>query len=74
VLPIRARFTFANGTTEDMRYPAEVWSANSTRYMRRYEFVGRTVRQIELDPELRLVDINRTNNRWSSRGTGQRVP
>jgi len=74
VLPIRARFTFTDGTTEDMWYPAEMWSTNSTRYMRRYEFVDRTVLQIELDPELRLVDINSTNNQWPSRATDQRVP
>jgi hypothetical protein len=50
VLPIRARFTFGDGTTEDFRYPAEVWSTNTTRYLRRYTF----------------IDIDRSNNVWTA--------
>jgi hypothetical protein len=66
VLPIRARFTFSDGTTEDFRYPAEVWSTNTTRYLRRYAFTGKHVTRIELDPDHRLIDIDRSNNVWSA--------
>jgi hypothetical protein len=69
VLPIRARFTFSDGTTQDFAYPAEVWSTNTVRYARRYSFVGKTVTQIELDPEHRLVDIDRDNNIWKAATT-----
>ena len=63
VLPIRARFTIrATGSTTDFNYPAEVWSTNTARYMRRYSFVGKHVTRIELDPDHRLIDIDRTNN------------
>ncbi|MBA3672162.1 MAG: M1 family metallopeptidase, partial [Gemmatimonadaceae bacterium] len=34
VLPIRARFTFTDGTSESVEYPAEVWSTNTLRYIR----------------------------------------
>ena len=64
VLPIRARFTFADGTTEDFNYPAEVWSTNSRHYIRQYAFTGKKLAKIELDPEQRLVDIDRANNVW----------
>ncbi len=64
VLPIRARFTFSDGTTDDVRYPAEVWSTNTTRYPRRFAFTGKTLTRIDLDPELLLVDADRTNNSW----------
>jgi hypothetical protein len=66
VLPIRARFTFGDGTTEDFRYPAEVWSTNTTRYLRRYTFAGKHVTRIELDPDHRLIDIDRSNNVWTA--------
>ena len=64
VLPVRALFTFSDGTTQEFVYPAEVWSTNSQHYRREYAFVGKRLQQIELDPEQRLLDIDRTNNRW----------
>jgi Peptidase family M1 domain len=64
VLPIHARFTFDDGTKQDFDYPAEVWSTNTVFYLRRYGFDGKKVAKIELDPDHRLVDINRANNVW----------
>ena len=66
VLPIRARFTMSDGSTQDFNYPAEVWSTNTMRYIRRYTFVGKRVVKIELDPDHRLVDIDRSNNVWTA--------
>jgi hypothetical protein len=66
VLPIRARFTFSDGSVEQHDYPAEVWSTNTTRYVRQYAFRGKTLRRIELDPDERLVDIDRSNNTWGT--------
>jgi hypothetical protein len=66
VLPIRARFTFNDGSTERFDYPAEVWSTNTTRYVRQYDFRGKTLRRIELDPDERLVDLDRSNNVWGT--------
>jgi aminopeptidase N len=65
VLPIRARFTFSDGTTQDFGYPAEVWSTNSSHYARQYTFVGKTLTRVELDPDHRLIDIERDNNVWT---------
>jgi hypothetical protein len=64
VLPIHARFTFSDGSTENVDYPAEVWSTNTTRYLRSYSFVGKTLTRIALDPDKRLLDTDRTNNLW----------
>ena len=64
VLPIRVRFSFSDGSTQDYVYPAEVWSVNSVQYIRHYQFVGKTVTRIDLDPDHRLVDIDRSNNSW----------
>ncbi|MDE3173386.1 MAG: M1 family metallopeptidase [Gemmatimonadota bacterium] len=64
VLPIVARFTFSDGTTQDVDYPAESWYMNSVRFVRQYAFVGKQLVKIQLDPDNRLIDVNRTNNIW----------
>ena len=64
VLPIHARFTFNDGSKQDFDYPAEVWSTNTLFYLRRYEFKGKTLTKVELDPDKRLPDLDRTNNVW----------
>ncbi|MDB4881464.1 MAG: peptidase [Gemmatimonadetes bacterium] len=66
VLPIHARLTFSDGSTESYDYPAEVWSTNTTRYLRQYSFRGKTLTKIELDPDARLIDVDRTNNVWGN--------
>jgi hypothetical protein len=71
VLPIHARFWFSDGSTENYDYPAEVWSTNTTHYLRTYSFRGKTVTRIELDPDKRLPDVDRSNNVW---GGGAAAP
>ncbi|HEY5220391.1 MAG TPA: M1 family metallopeptidase [Gemmatimonadaceae bacterium] len=66
VLPIIARFTFSDGTTQEFDYPAESWYMNSVHFLRTYAFVGKTVTKIELDPDNRLIDVDRTNNTWKA--------
>jgi hypothetical protein len=72
VLPIHARFSFSDGSTENFDYPAEVWSRNTVRYQRSYAFRGKTVTRIEVDPDRRLPDVDRTNNVWGSAPAGPR--
>jgi hypothetical protein len=69
VLPLRVRFTLSDGSTQTYHYPADVWSMNSSFYVRRYDFVGKTLAKIELDPDHLLVDDNRSNNVWTAPGT-----
>jgi hypothetical protein len=70
VLPIHARFTYSDGSTESFDYPAEVWSTNTTRYIRQYAVRGKTLSRIELDPNHMLPDIDRTNNVWPFSAAG----
>ena len=67
VLPLRARFTFSDGSTRDYSYPAEVWSTNSRHYLREYTFIGKDVVRVELDPDQKLLDIDRANNSWGAK-------
>ena len=73
VLPIHARFTFNDGSTENFDYPAEVWSTNSVRYLRQYSFAGKQLTTIEIDADKRLPDIDRSNNVWRGPGAGAPV-
>ena len=72
VLPLHARFSFSDGSTENFDYPAEVWSRNTVRYRRSYTFRGKTVTRIEIDPDKRVPDVDRTNNVWGSAPSGPR--
>jgi len=67
VLPVRALFTFSDGTTREFVYPAEVWSTNSRQYVREYAFVQKQLVHIELDPDQRLLDVDRKNNSWGAK-------
>jgi hypothetical protein len=64
VMPLLVRFTFSDGTTQDYKYPAEVWAANGKTYTVSYTFTGKTVAKIVLDPDQHLIDIDATNNSW----------
>ncbi len=69
VLPIIARFTFSDSTTQDIDYPAEAWYMNSVEFIRQYAFAGKKLVRIELDPDHRLIDVNRANNTWTAPAT-----
>jgi hypothetical protein len=64
VLPIRARFIFSDGSTQEVDYPAEVWSTNTRYYLRTFQFTGKTLSRVIVDPDDRLPDVDRTNNVW----------
>ncbi len=63
VLPLHVRFTFADGSTQNFDYPAEIWSTNTTFYEREYAF-PKKVTKIEIDPDKKSVDTDRANNVW----------
>ena len=71
VLPLHVRFMFTDGSKEDFDYPAEVWSTNTTAYVRRYEFRGKKIAKVEVDPDGRSVDIDRANNVWPRTASGK---
>ncbi len=64
VLPLHARFTFSDGSTENFDYPAEIWSTDEVNYDRLYGFNGKKITKIEIDPDKRSMDTDRSNNVW----------
>jgi hypothetical protein len=64
VLPLHVRFTFDDKSTQNFDYPAEIWSTNTTFYVRSYAFTGKKMTKVELDPDKKSVDVDRDNNVW----------
>jgi hypothetical protein len=64
VLPLRVRFTFSDGSSDNVEYPAEIWSTDEISYDRLYGFKGKKITKIEIDPDKLSMDIDRSNNVW----------
>lgn len=71
VMPIFLRFTFADGTDEIVRIPAEIWRKNYTEVSKVFPFT-KQVKEIELDPFLETADVDRSNNFYPSRAEENR--
>ncbi|GLU42475.1 M1 family metallopeptidase [Allomuricauda sp. NBRC 101325] len=62
-MPLIVEYTYADGTTESVTYPPEIWRKNDKEVSRVMatdkELVG-----IVVDPKLETADIDTTNNSW----------
>jgi hypothetical protein len=62
VMPARLAVEYADGTTERVALPVEMWNLGD-----RFEWHGpadRPVRAVIIDPDAALPDVDRTNNTW----------
>ncbi|WP_420321820.1 M1 family metallopeptidase [Flagellimonas sp.] len=62
-MPLIVEYTYADGTKENITYPAEIWRKNDAEVKRvlssQKELVG-----IVVDPKLETADIDTANNAW----------
>jgi hypothetical protein len=65
VMPIIVEFTFADGTKEVDRIPAQVWRKNENKVTKVY-VKDKEVTSIKLDPMRETADINENNNTWGT--------
>ncbi|WP_330443741.1 M1 family metallopeptidase [Flavobacterium sp. C4GT6] len=63
LMPILVRLTFEDGTTEDYKFPVQIWRKNNQTAARVFA-TEKQVEKIEVDPELLTADIDVTNNTW----------
>jgi hypothetical protein len=62
-MPIIAEYTYADGTSERVTYPAQIWRLND-------KSVGKVVAsqkeivKIVVDPDEETADIDTSNNSW----------
>ena len=62
-MPVDLRLTYANGATEDVRLPVEIWfQGNHYAYVRK---VPAAVVKAEIDPAQNFPDVRRGNNVWT---------
>ncbi len=62
-MPVLLRITFDNGTTLDRRIPVDVWLRGEREASIDVETTSPVVR-VDIDPEIRFPDVNRSNNVW----------
>ncbi len=62
VMPLPLRIEYANGETEDMMLPAEIWR-RSPHQVTRMVLSNQAIVAVELDPLLQIADTDRNNNR-----------
>ena len=63
VSPIILEITYEDGSTEEIRIPAEIWRKND-RAVSKLFVTHKRIATLQLDPHLETADVDTTNNRW----------
>ncbi|MCH2032606.1 MAG: M1 family metallopeptidase [Tenacibaculum sp.] len=63
VMPIIVEFTYADGTKERKKYPAQIWRLNDNEITKVFSS-DKEVKSIQLDPDLETADVDTTNNNY----------
>jgi hypothetical protein len=66
VMPVLLTFVHEDGTSREVRIPAEVWRVNASRAVKSFAS-DRKVREILLDVHEETADVNTSNNAWPAR-------
>ena len=64
VMPIILKIDYTDGSTEEMRIPAEIWRFNNEKVAK---FLITTKELKSLDPHEETADVDRNNNYWPQR-------
>ncbi|MDO6597781.1 M1 family metallopeptidase [Oceanihabitans sp. 2_MG-2023] len=63
VMPIIAEYTYADGTTKTITYPAQIWRLNDKEVSKAIASEKEIV-SIKVDPNLETADVDTSNNAW----------
>jgi Peptidase family M1 domain len=63
VMPLLVELTFEDGTTENHKFPAQIWLKNDKEVSRVFA-TKKMVKKIKVDPKEETADIDLTNNSW----------
>jgi hypothetical protein len=66
VMPLILNFTFKDGSSKEIRIPAEIWVENASQVSKIF-FFEKEVSSIELDPWLETADVDLNNNNWPAK-------
>ena len=62
-MPVILKIEYADGTSEELRIPAEIWRRNAT-FVEKMIVTGKEIKALTLDPHLEIADVNLSNNTW----------
>jgi len=63
LMPIIVEITYDDNTTENFKFPAQIWRKNNETAKRVFT-TEKTIKTIQIDPKLETADIDITNNTW----------
>jgi len=63
IMPIILEWTYADGTTEIEKIPAQIWRKNEGKVVKTF-MKDKKVTKVQLDPMRETADINTSNNSW----------
>ena len=63
IMPLQLGVTYADGTSEVIKLPADIWRNNEKSFTYGY-FAKQALTQVVIDPNELFIDINRDNNTW----------
>jgi hypothetical protein len=65
LLPVKMKVTYADGSSERMDLPADIWRKNERTFIKGF-FSDKEVAEVVLDPDEVMADINTANNVWKN--------
>ena len=71
VMPLIVEYTYEDGTSEIIKYPARVWRMNDNEISKVIPATKKIVK-IKVDPKKETADINKANNTWPPEKTVSR--
>jgi hypothetical protein len=72
VMPVILGLTYKDGSTEDLRIPAEVWRQNPQKFAKLI-VRKKQITSVEIDPRLETSDVDTGNNAWPGKITPARL-
>ena len=68
VMPVIVEYTYEDGTSKKVTYPAQVWRKNDAEISKAVTSSQRIVK-ITVDPDLETADVDLSNNSWPAEET-----
>ena len=72
VMPLVLNVTYEDGSTEDVRIPAEIWRSN-TKEVTKLLVRNKKITSVKLDPYMETADADMSNNDWPAKPAMSRV-
>ncbi|ARV05731.1 aminopeptidase [Polaribacter sp. SA4-10] len=70
IMPIIVELTYADGTTKEVTYPAQIWMKDDGKVTRVFAST-QEIKSIKVDPNIETADIDTSNNSWPKKEADQ---